>query len=672
MQSIYLNLILQAGLVLNHNLNQNVIMSSIKEIFKGTAVSTFLVTVFVWIDICRLNSISLISSDGFALLFNFVIYLGLPVFILILVILSVIVAVLQRLKPEWVEAYLYHKAVAFTLMLFYLGMVGVTLRTYGIYFEDYPIKLGYYSGIIVYFIRFLLYLFVGWLLFVLYLRIRKSIDRKLNGASVSGFVKSLTAGSTTLLYSLIVYIFIIFCYGMFYGGSPLNQISSFIFGGGNAEFKSSVTNPPAFEDRKISRRIILLGIDGLGWNMIDELISKGELPAFEYLKDNASYGYLDTYKPTSSPLIWTTIATGHSPEAHGIVGYIEYQFPAVGQSVFLPLARGFNKYFDTVGNKSGLFESYPVLSTRRTKKAVWEVIDDYGGSSAVFNWWPSRPVDDISGIIVSDFACRAMSKVLGNSNADLENNPGDVIPANFTDEIEQAGILSNLSSLDAANFRHNLQGRPDNLVSALNCLSKDGRIAMASGLHVMEKDDLNFISSYIHDADNHFFWEYVEPEYFSGVDMSDPDRKMVPGTYMAIDRVIEEFLDRMTENDYLVVASDHSIRAVLWEGKSTGSHANAPPGAIIIYGEGIKRGYNFTGASVYDVAPTVLGLLELPISIELEGRSLVKEVSDGTVFPPSLDYVSSYGRRSIQRYEYTQSTIDSEFKEQLKALGYIE
>ncbi|MBD3232533.1 MAG: hypothetical protein GF315_02280 [candidate division Zixibacteria bacterium] len=647
-------------------------MSSVKEIFKGTGVATFLMTLFVWIDICRLNSISPFSSDGFALLFNFVIYLGLPVFILILILFSVIIAVLQTIKPEWVRAYLHHKAVAFTLMLFYLGMVGITLRTYGIYFEDYPIELGYYSGIIVYFIRFLIYLFTGWLIFVLYLKSRKSINRKLNGASISGWVKSLIAGSTTLLYSMIVYIFIIFCYGILYGGSPLKQIGGFIFGESDARLESTATNTRDFENRKFSGRVILLGIDGLGWNMIDKLISQGQLPAFEYLKNNGSYGYLDTYKPTSSPLIWTTIATGHPPEEHGIVGYIEYQFPAVGQSVFLPLARGFNKYFDTVGSKSGLFNSYPVLATKRSKKAVWEVIDDYGGSSAVFNWWPSRPVDNISGIIVSDFACRTMSKSLGQSGLNLESSRADIIPAGFSDEIEREGILAELSSADKREFLHKLSKRPNELTEALNCLSYTGRIAMALGLYCMDNSDLNFIASYIHDTDNHFFWEYVEPEFFGSVDLSDPASNMVPGIYKSVDRVVEEFVSELIENDYLVIVSDHSIRSVLWEGKSTGSHANAPPGTIIIYGKGINRGFQFTGASVFDVAPTILSLLDLPISAELDGKSLVPEISDGSTFPSSLDYVSSYGSRSIKRYEYTQSSIDREFKEQLKALGYIE
>ena len=52
-------------------------------------------------------------------------------------------------------------------------------------------------------------------------------------------------------------------------------------------------------------------------------------------------------------------------------------------------------------------------------------------------------------------------------------------------------------------------------------------------------------------------------------------------------------------------------------------------GTIILRGPGIRRGVRLERASVFDVAPTILALLDLPVPLDMEGRVLWDAMTDG-------------------------------------------
>ena len=72
-----------------------------------------------------------------------------------------------------------------------------------------------------------------------------------------------------------------------------------------------------------NKRILLLGWDGADWKIIDRLLEKGQLPALESLIRQGVKGNISTLKPSLSPLLWSTIATGKSADKHNILGFTE-------------------------------------------------------------------------------------------------------------------------------------------------------------------------------------------------------------------------------------------------------------------------------------------------------------------------------------------------------------
>ena len=65
-------------------------------------------------------------------------------------------------------------------------------------------------------------------------------------------------------------------------------------------------------------RVVLFGVDGASWSVIDPLLAEGALPHFAALARDGVSAELETVEPVNSPTVWTSIATGRSPSAHGL------------------------------------------------------------------------------------------------------------------------------------------------------------------------------------------------------------------------------------------------------------------------------------------------------------------------------------------------------------------
>lgn len=105
--------------------------------------------------------------------------------------------------------------------------------------------------------------------------------------------------------------------------------------------------------------IILVGVDGATWNVINPLMRDNKLPTFKYLVENGACGILESFKPLYTPIIWTSIATGKKPQLHGI---------------------------------KTLFPTRYELKTL----TIWDILENLGRSIGLFNWpvtWPPRPVN---------------------------------------------------------------------------------------------------------------------------------------------------------------------------------------------------------------------------------------------------------------------------------------
>jgi predicted AlkP superfamily phosphohydrolase/phosphomutase len=75
--------------------------------------------------------------------------------------------------------------------------------------------------------------------------------------------------------------------------------------------------------RSMSERLLIVGWDGADWEVLDDLLERGQLPNLaEMLRDGAR-GELESTRPTHSWAAWPSFLTGLHPSGHGVFDFIE-------------------------------------------------------------------------------------------------------------------------------------------------------------------------------------------------------------------------------------------------------------------------------------------------------------------------------------------------------------
>ena len=72
------------------------------------------------------------------------------------------------------------------------------------------------------------------------------------------------------------------------------------------------------------QKVVILGLDGLSWPLLNRLINEGVTPRLGELVRESWAGPMASTWPEISPVAWTTFFTGAGPGEHGIYGFTEF------------------------------------------------------------------------------------------------------------------------------------------------------------------------------------------------------------------------------------------------------------------------------------------------------------------------------------------------------------
>jgi len=436
--------------------------------------------------------------------------------------------------------------------------------------------------------------------------------------------------------------------------------------------------PPLAEPAaRVDRRLLLFGIDGATWTVIDRLFAEGRLPNLARLVREGSRAPLRTLVPTHSPRIWTTIATGVPPELHGILDFV----------VKLPTGR----------------TALP-SSTQRRVAAVWNVLSLHGYRVGVANWWATFPAEPIDGFVISDRASHVRratyTQVLGLTDlAMARRSHGETHPPELRDELD--AILGAPGEPDARLLARLVPLGPEQLAElrAQTVFSRESRLsvlkftllqdlaAAEASLFALRRYQPDVMLHFFAGVDSieHHFWKYMEPERFAGVP---PEEVAVFGElieryYDLADEVLGRFLAAYADAPLaVVVVSDHGHEAdprhgtrgargqSLW---ASGTHKDAPDGILIVSGVDAARGAALDGPSVEDVTPTVLALLGVPVGADMSGRVLREAIEPAflAAHPPRTVASHTHPDRAAPGAPVA-SESDELLEGRLRALGYLE
>lgn len=397
-------------------------------------------------------------------------------------------------------------------------------------------------------------------------------------------------------------------------------------------------------------RLLLIGVDGASLRVARPLLEAGDLPHLAAIASEGVFGPLRAHFPIQSPRIWTSIATGVSPEHHGILGF---------------------------ARESASGERRLYLSSDRRVPALWNIASEAGLSVAVVNWWNTHPVEKIRGAMVSDHVL--WTEIEGRRTLTGAERPelGAVAwplewNARLVELLAAETPLTEVADPFLAVERFPLWVQPENLSRRYRNDTAVVRVALALE-RALEPDVMLVFLPGI-DRVSHVLWAAVaDPADYEQPLPMDRDQRAAAAAaleryYAYADALIGRLLERYGRRDLVMVVSDHGFEAGGGLGFLTGQHTSrrAVDGLIFARGPGVAVPRHNRRLSVDDVTPTALAWLGLPVADDMDGR----------VAPFLVDAeperIPTYTGVPVERLEYAPSTAERALLEELRALGYAE
>ena len=412
-------------------------------------------------------------------------------------------------------------------------------------------------------------------------------------------------------------------------------------------------------------KVLIVGVDAADWAIMRPLLEQGRLPHFQHLIETGAHGPLWSLEPMISPLIWTTIATGKGPDVHGVLDFTMPD-PNTGDPIV-------------------------VSSNVRQSKAFWNILSDRGIKTAVIGWWATWPAEPVNGIIVSDRIGSHAFIPAAEAEQDL------VYPPEMTEEIlaltgdptavpyEVARRFINVTPEEYAaapeldysdpisHFRHMYQTMSD---------------YAAISAHLAETESPEVLAVYFEGVDTagHMYMRYAPPEYpFTTAEQRESYGGTVDAFYEYQDQILGDLLALTDEGTHVFVVSDHGFKSGQErpiEKSDEVDYATAATwhrmqGVIIMKGPLVRAKHTesdppaiYGGATVFDITPTLLTLLGLPVGEDMEGQVLTEMLT--TVQVDSIpSYEDEVWRENRLEASAHLQGIDAEMKEKLRSLGYI-
>lgn len=405
------------------------------------------------------------------------------------------------------------------------------------------------------------------------------------------------------------------------------------------------TEPPAFSASPGGVPVTVVAIDGLDLAYAERLIVAGRIPTLGRLLggSRASLAASDAPDPART---WTSLATGQSPQVHGISGIERRQVSGIDGSV----PSGSSGTGAMIAAATDLVRlTRPALTTgiQRRAKTFWEVASEHGVSSLVVNWWATWPAPPGPGIVLSD---RATLRLEIGGDLDAEIAPPGLYPV----------LRAGWPEWQARARRRILEVFPS-----------DASDQVTAPLRRAADQDASVVALAAHAAS-------VPPAlravYLPGLDIAQSSLSAggrgLPASALAtrmeaLDRYYD-LLDSLVQSVVGEAGPDGLVALVTDPGRSMAEGG----GVLALSGRAARPGARIDAARG-DVMPTLLYALGLPASRELPGRPRTELFSEPFTAALPVRFVETFGVRAVSPRPAGPAPLDREMLERLRSLGYV-
>jgi len=253
-------------------------------------------------------------------------------------------------------------------------------------------------------------------------------------------------------------------------------------------------------------KVLVIGLDGVSWNILDSMIEQGLMPNLADLKKEYYYGDLESSVPPVTFPAWKCYSTGNDPSEMGVYWWMNADIK--------------NKKFKI--NNSSSFKG----------KNIWDKIGEKGKKSIIMNMPGTYPAQKLNGIMIS-----------GPISPDMEKL---VYPKK---------LISYLKDKEYYNFpAHKWTIEKEKVIKeVIEIHDTQTRVA----LDLMEDKEWDFFhfTFFLTDPVLHHFWRYKENKYKNEWD----------SFWSNLDKNIGKFINKITENTKIIFMSDHGMTKLKYQ-----------------------------------------------------------------------------------------------------------
>ncbi|MFQ5795330.1 MAG: alkaline phosphatase family protein [Candidatus Bipolaricaulia bacterium] len=257
---------------------------------------------------------------------------------------------------------------------------------------------------------------------------------------------------------------------------------------------------------KRAKKLVVLGLDGLPFSLLNEAFAAGRLPNLKRLSREGVWAQMNSVIPTVSSVAWATFMTGQNPAQHGIYGFVE---------------------------RSGQMKRFIPTGSDINAQTLWDRLNQLGVRTIVMNVPLTYPPKPVNGILISGFLGpnldritypQEVSMLLKKKGYIIDPDPRNVVT-------DKDGFLSEIFKA--------FQARAD------------------VALHLLREEAWDFFMCHIMETDrlHHFFWDSKD----------DTGAKYHRGFWKFYKR-LDEFIGGLTaelpQDTGLLILSDHGFCAI--------------------------------------------------------------------------------------------------------------
>jgi predicted AlkP superfamily phosphohydrolase/phosphomutase len=266
------------------------------------------------------------------------------------------------------------------------------------------------------------------------------------------------------------------------------------------------------------KRVLVIGLDGATWGILQPLMQRGYLPNLNHLYQNGASGTLRSTDPPLTPVAWTSCFTGVNPGKHGVFGFYQCRNPKQGWAL----------------NNANMIRS----------PQVWDYLNNTEKKVAIYNVPMTFPVHEVNGVLVAGF--------------DTPSNQSEyTYPQSLKSQLKDKGYKIDLFIKRRRRDYFSDAGRAKLAQDLAGLVEKRTQICMDVTRSVGVAD-LTVIVYETPDRIQHYMWDAIENIISGKYKLNALDLQVI-NCYKALDKAIGQWMELVDPTQILVV-SDHGFQ----------------------------------------------------------------------------------------------------------------